>query len=109
MSHHVCVQPEAVLRLISAIGVPPAAQRRAYVNTTLGPRPVHTMSRAIVLSRLRSLHPLSHCTDADLLRMLSFMQELDLCFELGENERSVRVFVDCFVFPSVCYISCLLF
>lgn len=87
-TNNVCVQPEVILRLIGTIGVPPASQRRVY---TLGPRHVHTMSRPAVLSRMRSLHPLSQCTEADLLKMLSFMQEQELCFELDERERTVRI------------------
>ena len=99
---NVCVQPEAILRLIGTIGVPPASQRRVYA---LGPRHVHTVSRGAVLSRLRSLHPLSHCSDTDLLKLLGFMQEQELCFELDERERTVRFWEQCsslffFFFPS---------
>lgn len=89
-SKHVCVQPESILKLIGLIGMPTAAQRRTYVQT-LGPRPVHTMPRSTLLSRMRSLHSLSHCSEADLLRLLGFMQELELCFELDERERTVRL------------------
>lgn len=99
----VCVQPEAILRLIAAIGIPPAVQQRGYFQQ-LSARPLPTIPRAVVLSRLRSLHPLSHCSEADLIRLLSFMEGIELCFALNDRERAVRERKRClFIFFFPCF------